>query len=215
MSQVGSVTLTGFVTGEPKLRFTKVDQTPVTHVRVGCTTRKVDRLTGEWVDGNTSYFNVNCWRKLAVNVTASLHKGQPVIVKGRFRTRSWEEEGKTRTEVEIDADTIGHDLAVGWAMFQRSPSVNHQIAQELAQGETSRAGNDAGQASSGQQDHDGGWEDPGATRPEPGPGDPPEPFGGHDAQEPDGILDEEAIAEQLAGSFESELQGPAHEPAPA
>ena len=61
MSQGGYVTLVGFVAGEPILRKTK-DGTTVTDVRVGTTTRVLDRSTGEWRDSDTSYFTVNCWR---------------------------------------------------------------------------------------------------------------------------------------------------------
>ena len=119
MSQFGIVTLTGYVAAEPKLWHTKQHKTPVTHVRIGSTPRRMDRDTGEWQDGQTSYFTVNCWRKLALNVRASLHKGDAVIVRGKLRTRVWLDDGRPRTEVEIDADSIGHDLNAGWANFLR------------------------------------------------------------------------------------------------
>jgi len=139
MTQVTNVTMTGFVTAEPKLRHTR-ENTPYATIRVGSTTRVVDRETGEWRDGDTSYYKVTCWRRLAVNAAASLHKGNPVLIRGRFRTRTWEDQGRVRTEVQIEADCVGHDLRLGWANFQRNPYVPPNIADDLAAGEIARQG---------------------------------------------------------------------------
>lgn len=138
MSQIGYVTLTGYVTSDPRLNFTKSNEVPVTRVRVGSTPRRIDRNTGEWRDGDTSYFTVTCWRKLAMNAKAALHKGDPVIVRGKFRTRTWVEEERPRTEVEIEADSIGHDLSFGWTHFNRGAYARPGAMGELAQGEAIR-----------------------------------------------------------------------------
>lgn len=113
---ITTVTLTGFVATEPKLWFTKESRTAVVNLRVGTTPRRVD-ANGEWRDGTSSFFTVNCWRRLALNVHGSLRKGSPVIIRGRLRTRSWDDNGKVRTLVEIEADSIGHDLSFGWSTF--------------------------------------------------------------------------------------------------
>jgi single-strand DNA-binding protein len=120
MSQGGYVTLVGFVARDPILRQTK-QGTNVTDLRVGTTTRILNRTTGEWRDGDTSYYTVKCWRRLADHSRASLHKGDPVVVKGRFRTRSYEDKtGQLRTEIEIEADSIGHDLSRGISNYIRT-----------------------------------------------------------------------------------------------
>jgi single-strand DNA-binding protein len=117
MSQGGFVTLVGFVAREPYLRETK-NGVHVADVRIGTTTRMIDKQTGEWMDADTSYFTVTCWRRLADHAKASLHKGDPVVVKGRFRTKSYEDKvGTLRTEVQIMADTVGHDLSRGIANY--------------------------------------------------------------------------------------------------
>lgn len=138
MSQIGYVTLTGYVASDPRLFFTKNNDVPVASVRVGSTPRRVDRTTGEWRDGETSYFTVKCWRRLAMNAKAALHKGDPVIVRGKFRTRSWVEEERPRTEVEIEADSIGHDLSFGWTHFNRGAYERPGAMGELARGEAIR-----------------------------------------------------------------------------
>ena len=86
----------------------------LTKVRVDTTPRFRDSATGQWRDAETSYYNVSCWSRLADNVRASLHKGDPVIVKGQFRTSTFEDKnGQLRTSIEITAETVGHDLSRG------------------------------------------------------------------------------------------------------
>jgi single-strand DNA-binding protein len=139
MSQTNYMTLTGYVTAEPKLGFTKANRTPVTRIRVGSTPRRLDRETGEWRDGETSYYSVTCWRKLAENVTGSLRKGDMVLVRGKFRTRTWiDDKQHTRVELEIEADSVGHDLSFGWSRFNRGVHVPPSMAQAIANGEAIR-----------------------------------------------------------------------------
>src|SRR5260221_5339167 len=57
----------------------------------------------------------------ALPISASLRKGDPVIVRGRLKTRAWNDNGMTRTAHEIEADAIGHDMAYGWSHFMRGP----------------------------------------------------------------------------------------------
>jgi len=119
MSQGGYVTLVGFVAQDPNIRTTATGKL-LTKVRVGTTPRYRDGATGQWRDAETSYYNVSCWSRLADHVRASLHKGDPVIVKGRFRTSTFEDKnGQLRTSIEITADTIGHDLSRGPANYMR------------------------------------------------------------------------------------------------
>jgi single-strand DNA-binding protein len=119
MSQGGYVTLVGFVAQDPIQRETK-DGRRVTDLRVGATTRVQDKATGEWRDADTSYYNISCWRRLGDHVRASLRKGDPVLIKGRFRSRTFEDKtGQPRTVIDIIADTVGHDLNRGVANYMR------------------------------------------------------------------------------------------------
>ena len=60
------------------------------------------------------------YRKLAENAATCLRKGDPVIVRGRFIVRDYEDKnGAKRTAVEVDAISVGHDLNRGVAQFQR------------------------------------------------------------------------------------------------
>lgn len=122
MSQGAYVTLVGYVAQDPTIRPT-ANGKQLTRVRVGTTPRYRDSETGQWRDGESSYFDVKCWNRLAEHARASLHKGEPVIVKGKFRTSTFEDKnGQTRNSFEITADTLGHDLSRGTANYMRVQS---------------------------------------------------------------------------------------------
>ncbi|HEX6577593.1 MAG TPA: single-stranded DNA-binding protein [Jiangellaceae bacterium] len=94
--------------------------TAITSFRFAHTPRRIDRQTGRWGDGPTSFFGVTCWRGLAEHVSASLHKGDPVVLYGRLRVRDWKnDDGRSGRDAEIDAISIGHDLTRGTSEFTR------------------------------------------------------------------------------------------------
>jgi single-strand DNA-binding protein len=144
MSQENTVTLRGFVTAEPKLWQPTPTHTPVTEIRVGSTPRRLNRATGEWEDGDTSYYTVKCWRRLAVNVKGSLRKGDMVIIRGKFVTRTWvDDQQRTRMQLQVEADSVGHDLAYGWSNFNRGAQTGWNEARRQADGEVARQDLDA------------------------------------------------------------------------
>ena len=63
--------------------------TTITSFRFAHTPRRIDRQTGRWGDGPTSFYGVTCWRTLAEHCRDSLHKGDPVVLLGRLRIRDW------------------------------------------------------------------------------------------------------------------------------
>jgi single-strand DNA-binding protein len=120
MSQENQITLRGFVTAEPKFKQTAATATPLAEIRVGSTPRRLDRETGEWRELPTTYYTVKCWRRLAINAASSLHKGDMVLVRGRFSVHNWvDSEQRPRMTIEIEADSLGHDLTYGWSHFLR------------------------------------------------------------------------------------------------
>ena len=139
MSQDNTITVRGYVTAEPKMRQATPTQAPRATIRVGSTPRKLNKETGEWQDGETSYYTVKCWRRLAENVHGSLRKGDMVIVRGKVATRSWlDDQQRVRMEVEIEADSVGHDLAYGWSRFNRGLHTPPSVMEGLANGEAIR-----------------------------------------------------------------------------
>lgn len=131
MLNEAQISLTGYVATQPVTRTTGAGSLRLT-MRVAWTPRRRDWGSGEWMDGNTSYVSVVCWRRLASNVATCMRKGDPVVVKGRLSVRSYEKDGVTRTAVEVEASSVGHDLSLGVAQFQRVRPQTGMTANEFA-----------------------------------------------------------------------------------
>lgn len=126
------VVLAGYVAREPRYRKTHNGYS-YTSLRVGYTPRRMDRDSGEWSDGGTSFVTVFCWRGLAENVAMCVRKGDPVLVKGKLQVRPYtDKDGGSRVAVEVEASSIGHDLTRGVAMFQRALRAAGETALERA-----------------------------------------------------------------------------------
>ena len=71
-----------------------------------------NRLTdGEWVSGETTFLEVECWDDLGRHVISSLRKGMAVIAHGRLETSRWQDkEGNPRSKMRLRAITVGPDL---------------------------------------------------------------------------------------------------------
>lgn len=112
------ITIVGNVVDDPRPRTTSAG-VPVASFRIASTSRKFNRETGSWEDNEKLYAKVTCWRYLADNVVASLRKGQPVVVTGRFFAREYIKDEVTRMSYELDAIAVGHDLARGTSQFTK------------------------------------------------------------------------------------------------
>lgn len=120
------------------IRFVRTDNgTPFASFRLVSTTRRFDRGEGGWVDGNTKWVSVLCRRGLAEHVASSVGKGEPVVVYGELRSRSWEREGRSGNEIEVFAHTVGHDLNYGVSAYrkvsrdQQGTRSDDQVADQL------------------------------------------------------------------------------------
>jgi single-strand DNA-binding protein len=119
MANENQVVIVGNLTDDPELRYTPAGAA-VANFRVAVNRRTRDE-SGQWKDGETSFFRVNAWRSLAENVAESLTRGSRVVVTGRLRSRSWEtQEGETRSAVEIEADEIGPSLRWATAKVEKT-----------------------------------------------------------------------------------------------
>ncbi len=128
-----SITVQGLVATTPRHIITS-EGLPITSFRMATTSRRFDRAEEQWVVGETNWYTVTAFRSLAQNIAASIEKGQRVLVIGRLRVRDWENGERTGTNVEIEADVIGHNLAWGSAVFTRSnlPTTEEEPAPEAA-----------------------------------------------------------------------------------
>ncbi|MBH1933043.1 single-stranded DNA-binding protein [Streptomyces sp. AV19] len=112
------VTVVGNVATQPDFRQT-ANGSAVAHFRLAATVRRWDRGREEWADAHTSFYSVWAWRTLASNVVASVTIGEPLIVRGKLRITSQERDGKRWVSADIDALSLGHDLARGTSAFRR------------------------------------------------------------------------------------------------
>jgi single-strand DNA-binding protein len=137
-----SITVRGFVATEIKSSTTP-GGVATASFRMGSTGRRFDRSANAWVDGNTNWFTVQGYRQLAGNMGCSIKKGQRVIVVGRLKLRSWEKDGRVYHAVEIDAESVGHDLMWGSANFTRTAGGGPVPGQDMTAAERKDSGPDA------------------------------------------------------------------------
>ncbi|HEX2298265.1 MAG TPA: single-stranded DNA-binding protein [Pseudonocardiaceae bacterium] len=105
------VTVVGTLVTDMRPRRVGPDGSLVLNFRVASNERRFDKMSESWVNGESLYLSVSCWRRLAENA-ASLVKGDPVIVIGKLRTREWiTDQGERRSVVEMEASAVGPDLA--------------------------------------------------------------------------------------------------------
>jgi single-strand DNA-binding protein len=126
------VTIVGNALTMPEWRRLERTGTLVTHFKVASSSRRFDRENKRWVDGDSLRVRVNCWRRLAEGVAASVKVGDPVIVTGRMYTRDWTTpEGQRRVMYELDAAAVGHDLARGRGVFERNrPTLTTSVVED-------------------------------------------------------------------------------------
>lgn len=105
-----TITLTGIVGSDPRHHVTN-QGLAITSFRFASRHRYFDRAKGSWEDGETNWYTVSAFRQLAVNTSLSVRKGERLVVRGRLRQREWDNGTKSGTSIEIEADSIGHDLS--------------------------------------------------------------------------------------------------------
>lgn len=127
-----TIYVTGLVATTPR-HLTTSDGLAITSFRLASSLRRFDRASNRWVDGDTNWYTVSTFRSLAQNTAQSVSKGDRVIVQGRLRIRDWENTDRSGTTVEIEADSLGHDLTFGTASYVRlgSPDVSELMEGEL------------------------------------------------------------------------------------
>jgi len=92
--------------------------TSVVSFRLMSTVRRWERGKG-WYDADHNFVTVTCWRGLADNVSSSVKRGDPLMVAGRMRVRSWDTADREGSTVEIEATSVGHDLSRGTSAFRK------------------------------------------------------------------------------------------------
>ena len=99
MVSFNRVVLAGNLTRDPELRFTQ-EGVPVASFSIAV--NRV-RSKSEAVD----FFNVSAWRELGESVANYKKKGDPILVEGRLKYRTWQApDGTKRSAVDVVADRV-------------------------------------------------------------------------------------------------------------
>lgn len=126
-----SITITGLVATEPRHIVTNEGLT-ISSFRLASAQRRFDRTQEKWIDVDTNWYTITAFRQLGVNCAGSIKKGDRVVVSGRLRIREWENGERTGTTVDIEADSLGHDLSWGTSVFSRT--ISSSRATQIASG---------------------------------------------------------------------------------
>lgn len=112
------ISITGNLVADPELT---ISESGVAHAKLRvAVNQRIQGTDGTRRDGEPVFHNVSAFRALAENVTNSLKKGDPVHVAGELEFRAYDKDGERREARRIIAETIGHDLRFGTAVYQRS-----------------------------------------------------------------------------------------------
>ena len=114
---------------------------PITSFRLASTLRRFDTSTEKWIDGETNWYTVTALRRLATHTAESVNKGDRILVVGKLCVRELETDERTGTNVDVEAESIGHDLTRGTGVFTRSvgpaiPAEPEEAAEPTAVGAT-------------------------------------------------------------------------------
>jgi single-strand DNA-binding protein len=114
-----SFTVSGLVATTPRHLVTQ-EGLPITSFRLASSKRRFDKSKKIWVEGDTNWFTITSFRQLAINSAASISKGDRIVVSGKLKIRDWDNGERSGTSVEVDAESLGHDLVWGTAEFSRT-----------------------------------------------------------------------------------------------
>lgn len=104
------ITVVGNLVRDPEIK--DVRGGSLAKLRIATNDRKRDS-SGQWVDGDTTFIDVSCWRKLA-EATTSLKKGQKIIVYGKLKGREYDKKDGTKAYAyEIEASDLGTHIFSG------------------------------------------------------------------------------------------------------
>jgi single-strand DNA-binding protein len=153
------LTLVGNLVDDPELRFTPAG-VAVAKFRIASTPRTFDKQTNEWKDGESLFLTCSVWRQAAENCAESLQRGMRVIIQGRLKQRSYEDNGGVkRTVYELDVDEVGPSLRSATAKVTKANS--NGGGQQARQQQGSGSGDPWGAAAqqAGQAAGSGAWDE--------------------------------------------------------
>lgn len=102
MASFNRVILVGNITRDIELRYTQ-GGTAVTELGMAVNDRV--KRNNEWVD-ETTFVDVTLWGRTAEVASEYLGKGSSILIEGRLKLDSWEQEGQKRSKLRVVADRM-------------------------------------------------------------------------------------------------------------
>jgi single-strand DNA-binding protein len=132
MASFNRVILVGNVTRDIELRYTQ-SGLAVTDLGLAVNDRRKNQA-GEWVE-DTTFLDVTLWGRTAEVASEYLTKGSPVLIEGRLKLDTWEQEGQKRSKVRVVGERMqmlggrasgGSRSEAPAAEFQQTASVQRE-----------------------------------------------------------------------------------------
>jgi single-strand DNA-binding protein len=98
MANFNRVILVGNLTRDIELRYTQTGLA-VTDAGLAVNERRKSQ-SGEWVE-ETTFVEVTLWGRTAEVAGEYLKKGAPVLIEGRLKQDTWEQEGQKRSKLKV------------------------------------------------------------------------------------------------------------------
>ncbi len=97
MASFNRVILVGNLTRDVELRYTP-SQTAVTDIGLAVNERV--KRNNEWVE-EVNFFDVTLWGRTAEVASEYLSKGSSILIEGRLKMDSWEQDGQKRYKIKV------------------------------------------------------------------------------------------------------------------
>lgn len=102
MANMNLVVLIGRLTKDIDLRYIS-SGTAVGKFGLAVNRRK--KYGDTWIE-ETDFFDITVWGKIAENLSQYLTKGKEIAVEGELKQNRWEQDGQSRSKIEITARNI-------------------------------------------------------------------------------------------------------------
>jgi single-strand DNA-binding protein len=102
VADINSVVLVGRLTRNAELKYTN---TGMAVSKISLAINRKRKKDDQWVD-EVNFFDVSIWGKTAESLQPYLLKGKQIGVSGELRQNRWEQEGQSKSRVEVVAINV-------------------------------------------------------------------------------------------------------------
>jgi single-strand DNA-binding protein len=102
VADINQVVLVGRLTRDAEIKYTNTG-TAICKFSIAINRRR--KTNDQWTD-EANFFDIVLWGRQAESLTPYLVKGKQIGVQGELRQNRWEQDGQSRSRVEINASNI-------------------------------------------------------------------------------------------------------------